>query len=652
VAVLAALHAAASDSVVTVGPACPQWEMPAVPGLPMIAPTIVIRYNPAAPGARLKSPQALNVILANALNINRFESVTMPLLRSNDGTWEVTFTPKKNYLSGYSIFFFQNEKGQVDNNQTRYWEILQCVRGQVNPLAVEQQARTYEGTLLAPGIQRVPDLGQGIEILKADLQARPLESGHYFALWDMELREKGRIPAAFEQIGKELDAFLGTLGTSAYAMQQVSGFVSRYQKQLPPNVVARYRAALIALPETAEPFQINAATKEKVAISREKYANLAQQNVTRMLGDFDFQAIDREEPDPRKKAEAYLRFAADHPKSIYLSSAYYSAFQCQKELGDTAAIEATFEKWNAVAPPQVQPLLEMAEYYVDQKTKPARAIELLNAAEKIYIESEKPTSHNHFHRDPGKLESLRGQAHLLLADLPAARADFEAAWKAAPDKPEMALALGKLCEQTGDNTRALAVYLAGAAVPYQKDSQLYDAYSRLFTAQRQGSKQEAEERIAKQAEEGVRTAADEYTPLPLNRPAPEFAFTDLAGKRLDNQAAKGKPAVITFWGIWCPPCIAELPAMEEFQKHHPAANMLAVEIGDKPDKVKAFLAKRKLSALRVSAGAAWPEDFGAAAAPMTVVIDRFGQIQFVHSGLLANVEAILGKDLNALPELN
>jgi hypothetical protein len=92
--------------------------------------------------------------------------------------------------------------------------------------------------------------------------------------------------------------------------------------------------------------------------------------------------------------------------------------------------------------------------------------------------------------------------------------------------------------------------------------------------------------------------------------------------------------------------------MEEFQKRHPAANMLAVEIGDKPDKVKAFLAERKLSALHVSAGAEWPEDFGAAAAPMTVVIDRFGQIQFVHSGLLANVEAILGKDLRALPELN
>jgi len=30
-------------------------------------------------------------------------------------------------------------------------------------------------------------------------------------------------------------------------------------------------------------------------------------------------------------------------------------------------------------------------------------------------------------------------------------------------------------------------------------------------------------------------------------------------------------------------------------------------------------------------------------------MDRFGQIQFVHAGQLADVGAILGKDLEALP---
>jgi hypothetical protein len=40
---------------------------------------------------------------------------------------------------------------------------------------------------------------------------------------------------------------------------------------------------------------------------------------------------------------------------------------------------------------------------------------------------------------------------------------------------------------------------------------------------------------------------------------------------------------------------------------------------------------------------------GASGFPNTLVIDRFGQIQFVHAGQLPDVGAILGKDLEALP---
>jgi thiol-disulfide isomerase/thioredoxin len=643
---------AANNPVVTVEPTCPQWQTAAAPGRPLIPPTITIRYNPKSPGARLKSSQAIRVILATAIGFSRFESVTIPMLRSDDGIWQAIFTPKKNYLPGYSIFFFQDEKGQIDNNRTQYWEILSCYRSQVEPFAVEMQALTYEGRLLAPGIQRPPDWARVMEIVKADLNARPLAVWHYPFLWDLERQKSGGTPAAYQQVGNEVDAFLSAHGKDMRAMEQAAGFVAAYQQKLPASIVQKFRAALIALPQTADPFQINAVTKEIIHISRDQFAPRAQMTVTRLLADFDYRSIDSSEADLRKKAGAYLAFAAKYPASLNTSNAYAQAFRCEKEIGDAAATEAVFEKWMALNPPAVQPLLEMAQFYIDRKTESARALELLDAAEKIYAESESPSAHRHFYRQPGKLESLRGQAHLLLKDLPAARADFELALKAAPDNPDIALALGKVCEQMGDHTRALEAYLAAASTPYQKDSAPGDAYERLFVAQRLGSKQDAEERIAAQIAEGTRTAAAGYTPLPLNRPAPEFAFTDLAGNRLDNQVARGKPTVITFWGIWCPPCVAELPAIEQFQKLHPAANTVAVEIGDKPDKIKAFLAALNLNALHVAAQAGWPKEFGVAATPMTIVIDRIGQIQFVHAGLLPNVEAILGKDLSALPEPN
>jgi thiol-disulfide isomerase/thioredoxin len=130
------------------------------------------------------------------------------------------------------------------------------------------------------------------------------------------------------------------------------------------------------------------------------------------------------------------------------------------------------------------------------------------------------------------------------------------------------------------------------------------------------------------------------------------AFDEIPLSELDSQSVKGKPTVITFWGIWCAPCIAELPAIQAFQSRHPTANTVAVEIGDKPEEIKAFLKAHKLDNLHVAAQADWPAEFGFAAAPMSVVMDRFGQIQFAHEGLLADVEGILGKDLSALPEPN
>jgi len=92
-----------------------------------------------------------------------------------------------------------------------------------------------------------------------------------------------------------------------------------------------------------------------------------------------------------------------------------------------------------------------------------------------------------------------------------------------------------------------------------------------------------------------------------------------------------------------------LPALQEFQKLHPDANFLAVDIAGKTEEARSFLAAHHLETLRVAVTGGWPQEFGVNGTPATVVIDRFGQIQFVHAGQLPNVGAILGKDLESLP---
>lgn len=40
------------------------------------------------------------------------------------------------------------------------------------------------------------------------------------------------------------------------------------------------------------------------------------------------------------------------------------------------------------------------------------------------------------------------------------------------------------------------------------------------------------------------------------------AILDKEGKHLTLAAYKGMPVLINFWATWCPPCVAELPALD------------------------------------------------------------------------------------------
>lgn len=405
--------AAADLPIVTFEPPCPEWQMPTAAGQPMVAPTITIRYDGRSPGARLKSSQAISLVLASAA-FSRYELSTIPMRRSEDGIWQATYILKKNNVAAYAIFFFRDTAGRIDNHGNQYWDILNCERSAVSPYAVEMQASSYKGGLLAPGIQRPPDLARAIEIVRTDLDARPAAAMHYPFLWDLELQQGKNSPAAFEQLGKDVNAFLDARATDLYAMRQTMSFVAAHQQRLPANVVERFRTALIALPEKADPYEINAVTKEVLPIPRTaRFMAAAQQDTMRGLAELDYWSIDPNDQDKRRKAADYLAFAQKYPNSSRTIGAYQSALCSEAEIHDLLAAESIFTKWAAADPSDPFPFIEMAQVYIDQKTKPARAVGLLDAAEQLYAESERPSSHHHFHREPGKLESLRARVPTL-----------------------------------------------------------------------------------------------------------------------------------------------------------------------------------------------------------------------------------------------
>ena len=44
--------------------------------------------------------------------------------------------------------------------------------------------------------------------------------------------------------------------------------------------------------------------------------------------------------------------------------------------------------------------------------------------------------------------------------------------------------------------------------------------------------------------------------------APDFNLETIDGKRVQLSELQGKPIIINFWASWCPPCRAEMPALQ------------------------------------------------------------------------------------------
>ena len=134
--------------------------------------------------------------------------------------------------------------------------------------------------------------------------------------------------------------------------------------------------------------------------------------------------------------------------------------------------------------------------------------------------------------------------------------------------------------------------------------------------------------------------------------APDFVLDDATGKPVRLSELRGKVVLLNFWATWCAPCGIEIPWFIEFQKAHQDAGFATLGVSldeDGWDAVRPYIDKRKVNYPVMVGNDDLAQQYGAAALPMTFIIDKSGRIAATYAGIRskseyeANIKAVLAE---------
>lgn len=121
-------------------------------------------------------------------------------------------------------------------------------------------------------------------------------------------------------------------------------------------------------------------------------------------------------------------------------------------------------------------------------------------------------------------------------------------------------------------------------------------------------------------------------PVQPSKPLSEMSWTNFEGKTQKLGELKGKVVVLDFWATYCPPCLEEIPHLNELQTRYGADNLqiVGLHVGDDEDRARVpdFANRLKINYVLAS-----PEDelmrfifADRDDIPQTAVFDRDGKL--------------------------
>ncbi|WMS88505.1 TlpA family protein disulfide reductase [Pleionea litopenaei] len=121
----------------------------------------------------------------------------------------------------------------------------------------------------------------------------------------------------------------------------------------------------------------------------------------------------------------------------------------------------------------------------------------------------------------------------------------------------------------------------------------------------------------------------------MNQPAPDFTLKSSTGENVKLSELRGNVVMINFWASWCGPCRQEMPLLDEFYKKYSKLGfvLLGVNVEEDSSKAAGYLSEVPVSfPILYDNTNSVSKMYDVDAMPSTVLVDREGNLRFLHRG--------------------
>ncbi len=103
---------------------------------------------------------------------------------------------------------------------------------------------------------------------------------------------------------------------------------------------------------------------------------------------------------------------------------------------------------------------------------------------------------------------------------------------------------------------------------------------------------------------------------------------DAEGKPVNFADFKGKVVFVNNWASWCPPCVAEMPTIENLKESFAGQALVFVMVSfdQEPEKGLEWMQRRDIDLPVYFPGRNFPQEFMTNAIPATFILDQQGKL--------------------------